>query len=377
MMSDVNASHKSHQYWMAKAIRLAKNGLYTTRQNPRVACVIVKDGRLLGEGFHAYAGEAHAEINALNGLQLSDVAASTVYVTLEPCAHTGKTPPCVDALIKAKPRQVVIAMQDPNPLVAGKSIAKLKQYGIGVVDGILENEAFELNKGFIKRMSSGLPYVRLKLAMSLDGKTALSNGESKWISGLESRQDVQKLRGQSCAILTGINTVISDDPSLNVRLTAAELSLKKDIQQPVRVVLDTHLKMPVTAKMLSLDGETWIFTSSNDAHKLKQLKDAGCVVFALSDSKQQLDLTQVMQILAKQGINEVHTECGPRLAGNLLKAQLVDEMLIYMAPKLLGAQAHSLLDFGALTQMDQALNVAIQNITSMGQDLKLQCKPLY
>lgn len=377
MMSDLNSSQKNHQYWMAKAILLAKHGLYTTRENPRVGCVIVKDGKLIGEGFHAYAGEPHAEINAINSIQLDDLNGSVFYVTLEPCAHTGKTPPCVDALIQAKPKQVVIAMQDPNPLVAGKSIAKLKQNKIEVIEGVLETEAFALNKGFIKRMTCGLPYIRLKMAMSLDGKTALKNGRSEWISGVESRKDVQKLRAQSCAILTGINTVISDDPSLNVRLTSTDLNLTKDIQQPVRVILDSGLKMPINAKMLSIEGKTWVFTTSNDANKVDQLKNAGCRVFQLSDNEQRLDVTQVMLTLAQLGVNEVHTECGSHLAGSLLKEQLVDEMVVYMAPKILGAQAQSLLDFGELTQMDQAIDVNIENITSIGQDLKLQFKPLY
>lgn len=377
MMSDLKASQKNHQYWMALAIRLAKKGIYTTRENPRVGCVIVKDQQLLGQGYHAYAGEAHAEINAINSMQTRDLVDSTFYVTLEPCAHTGKTPPCVEALIKAKPLLVVIAMQDPNPLVAGKSIAKLKEHGIKVIEGILEDEAFTLNKGFIKRMSCQQPFVRLKMAMSLDGKTALNNGQSEWISGAQSRLDVQKLRAQSCAILTGINTVVADDPSLNVRLKAKDLGLTKEIQQPIRVILDSQLKMPIDAKMLSLEGETWVFTSTNNDIKAQQLEEAGCVVFQLSENEKSLDLIQVMQVLAQQGINEVHTECGSKLAGGLLKAQLVDEMIVYMAPKLLGAQSKSLLDFGELTQMDQAIDVTIQDMTKIGQDLKLQCRPLY
>ncbi len=368
---------KNHQYWMAKAVQLAQKGLFTTRENPRVGCVIVKDDLLLGQGFHATAGEPHAEINAINSMLLADVKDSTVYVTLEPCAHTGKTPPCVDALIKAMPKQVVIAMQDPNPLVAGKSVTKLKKQGINVVEGILEAEAFALNKGFIKRMSCDLPYLRIKMAMSMDGKTALKNGQSEWISGVESRRDVQLLRAQSCAILTGINTVIADDPSLNVRLTSFELGIENLIQQPIRVILDSHLKMPLDAKMLSLEGETWVFTSTNDEHKSAQLEAAGCIVFQLSDNEQPLNLTQVMNVLAQQGINEVHTECGSRLAGGLLKAQLVDDMIVYMAPKFLGAQSQSLLDFGELTQMDQALDVTIEKVTTIGRDLKLQLKPLY
>ncbi len=377
MMSNLKKDTHDHQYWMSKAIQLAKKGLFTTRENPRVGCVIVKNNQLLGEGFHAYAGEVHAEINAINSMAFNNVADSSVYVTLEPCAHIGKTPPCVDALIKAKPKQVVIAMQDPNPLVAGKSVAKLKQHGIDVIEGVLEAEAFALNKGFIKRMSCDLPYLRLKMAMSLDGKTALKNGQSQWITGAEARQDVQKLRAQSCAILTGINTVIADDPSLNVRLNTDGFDLKRPIQQPVKVVLDSSLKMPLDAKMLALEGAIWVFTTTANAEKAKQLEDAGCVVYQLSDNERRLDLTQVLQVLAQQGINEVHTECGAQLAGSLLKAQLVDEMVVYLAPKLMGAQSRSLLDFGELTQMDQAIDVTIQKISTIGQDMKLQLKPLY
>lgn len=361
---------------MAQAIRLAEKGIYTTRTNPRVGCVIVKDDEVLGQGFHAYPGQPHAEINAIQDAQGTDLTGSTVYVTLEPCAHTGKTPPCVNAILNVKPKKVVIAMQDPNPLVSGKSIEQLKQHGIEIIVGVLEQQAFALNPGFIKRMSSQLPYVRLKMAMSLDGKTALKNGLSEWISGKQSRQDVQYLRARSCAIISGINTVLADDPSLNVRLTMQELGLDQEIQQPIRVVLDSKLQMPLNAKMLHIPGETWVFSCHKDVRKIALLEAKNCRVF-IQGRRDSLDLQQVMEALAKEGINEVHTECGSRLAGSLLNKQLVDEVIIYIAPKLLGAQAMGLVDFGELTQMDQALNINVKNVTQIGADIKLQCQPLY
>lgn len=368
---------KNHQYWMAQAIRLAQKGMFTTSPNPRVGCVIVKNNELIGQGYHAYQGQAHAEINALNSLASPDLAkGSCVYVSLEPCAHTGKTPPCVNALIEAQVKQVVIAMQDPNPLVAGKSISLLQEHQIEVTQGILEAEAFVLNAGFIKRMSSGLPFVRLKMAISADGKTALKNGNSAWITGEPARHDVQLLRARACAVLTGINTVLQDDPSLNVRLTAQQLGIER-VRQPIRVVLDSQLRLPLQAKMLDLDGDTWVFTVNSDAEKRQILEQQGVKVFLQSSDMKQLDLTQVLKTLAEQGINEIHTECGATLAGALLQQQLVDELYIYQAPKLLGHHAQGMVLWDELTQMDQALQLNLQNCSQIGEDLKLQYQPLY
>lgn len=368
----------NHQIWMAKAIRLAKKGLYTTRSNPRVGCVIVKDKKLIASGFHTYQGQAHAEINALNQLdKIEDAENSTFYVTLEPCAHHGKTPPCVEAVIKVKPKCVVIAMQDPNPLVSGKSIELFKQHNIEVIVGILEAEAFELNKGFIKRMSCGFPFIRLKMAMSFDAKTALKNGKSEWITSTNARNDVQYLRARSCAVLSSISTILADDPSLNVRLSSKQLNLEQDIQQPIRVILDSQLKISPKAHLFSLPGEIWLLTLSDDIEKIKQFYSDSCQVISMQSKDSQLDLIQVMTLLASKGINEIHTECGATLSGALLKHQLVDEMVVYMAPKLLGGEARSLLEWGELTQMDETLDLKISKVTSIGEDFKFQIKPLY
>jgi diaminohydroxyphosphoribosylaminopyrimidine deaminase/5-amino-6-(5-phosphoribosylamino)uracil reductase len=253
--------------YMLQAIRLAKKGWYTTEPNPRVGCVIVNSGKIVGEGWHQYAGQAHAEVNAL--AQAGDQSkGATVYVTLEPCSHTGKTPPCVDALIAAGVKKVFVAMMDPNPLVAGKGTKKLQAAGIETETGLLELQARDLNPGFIKRMESGRPFVRVKLAMSLDGRTAMASGESKWISSEASRHDVQCLRAESSAILTGIGTVLADDPSMNVRLNAEQLELEgMSNKQPKRLVLDSQFKMPIDAQIASLDGECIVFTSVNVENK--------------------------------------------------------------------------------------------------------------
>lgn len=370
-------STKNHHYWMAQAIRLAKQGLFTTSPNPRVGCVIVKNNELIGQGHHAYQGQPHAEINALNSLQSKDLAKdSTVYVTLEPCAHTGKTPPCVNALIDAQVNHVVIAMQDPNPLVAGKSVALLQSHHIEVTESILEAEAFELNAGFIKRMTMNLPFVRLKMAMSTDGKTALNNGCSEWVTGEAARKDVQYLRARACAVLTGINTVLRDNPSLNVRLTENELNVET-LRQPIRVVLDSQLRMPITAKMLKLAGETWLFTLNTDDQKQQLLEQKGVKIFTQTSQTNQLDLKKVLSTLAEQGINEIHTECGSTLAGGLIQQQLVDELIIYQAPKLLGHHAPGITLWDELTQMDQVIQLKLQQCSHIGADLKLQYQPLY
>ena len=261
IFTDTDARH------MARALELARRGLYTTDPNPRVGCVIAKDGKIVGEGFHARAGEPHAEINALRAAGAA-ARGATVYLTLEPCCHHGKTPPCTEALIAAGVARVVAAMQDPNPRVAGQGFAELKQAGIGNASGLMQSEAEVLNPGFISRMQRGRPFVRVKLAASLDGRTALANGESKWITGEPARADVQHWRARSSAILTGIGTVLADDPSLNVR--AFDVG-----RQPLRVVLDSQLQMSPKAKMLALPGATLVVTASNDAARAEALRQAG------------------------------------------------------------------------------------------------------
>lgn len=349
--------------YMARALNLAKNGLYTTSPNPRVGCVLVKNGQIIAEGWHIRAGQGHAEVEALK--QTSDAEDATAYVTLEPCSHHGRTPPCCNALIKAGIKKVVVAMQDPNPLVAGNGLKKLQAAGIEVVCGVLENDAKTLNRGFIKRMLTGKPFVRSKLAMSLDGRTAMANGESKWITSAESRQDVQYLRAESCAILTGINTVLADDPSLNVRLSDTE------VLQPLRVILDSQLKMPVTAKMASLTGETWLLTCSQNQQKKQDLEQVGFKVFQLPDKNNRVDLISVFDFLGQQQINEVLVEAGTILNGALLEADLVDEWVIYMATCVLGDNGRGLFTLPTVQSMTDKKVLQLKSVRQVGMDLKL------
>jgi len=367
--------------FMARAIQLAKKGQYTTHPNPRVGCVIVKGEQIIAEGFHQRAGEPHAEINALLQLQSKQLTAqgATAYVTLEPCSHTGKTPPCSNALIEADVARVVIAMQDPNPQVAGRGIEALKDAGILVEEGLLKQQARALNPGFIKRMEQGLPWVRVKLAMSLDGKTAMASGESQWITGDAARRDVQFMRAKADTILTGSGTVLADNPSLNIRLSAAELSIpnKKDlitdpVNQPTKVILDTHLKMPLDAKLLGVKGNTIICTNSQEKRLIKAFQSQGAEVLTfVKGENNRLPLKSILQTLAKRDFNEVHVEAGATLCGALIQAQLVDEIIIYMAPKLMGGDARSLLNFSGLDSMADNVNLNISDIRRVGKDWRI------
>jgi diaminohydroxyphosphoribosylaminopyrimidine deaminase/5-amino-6-(5-phosphoribosylamino)uracil reductase len=348
--------------YMAQALKLAERGKYTTDPNPRVGCVLVKDGKVIAEGWHVEAGLGHAEVNALR--QINDAKGATAYVTLEPCSHTGKTGPCCEALIEAEIDRVVVAMQDPNPLVAGRGIKKMQDAGSQIDCGVLQADAEELNKGFIKRMTTGLPFVRSKMAMSLDGRTAMASGESKWITSAESRADVQRLRAESSAILTGINTVLADDPSLNVRLDEA-------VVQPIRVILDSDLKMPLNSKVQSLSGESWILTCSTDKQKTTDLEKSGFKVFQLDGQKGRLDLNAVMVLLGQQQINNVLVEAGAILNGALLDANLVDEWLVYMAPCILGDQGRGLFHLSGLQQMADKKQLNMTAVRQVGADLKL------
>lgn len=367
----------NHQFWMSKALRQAQKGFYSTHPNPRVGCLIVRDGKLLSQGYHEYPGGPHAEINALNNLA-KDAHGATVYVTLEPCSHTGKTPPCADALIEAKPDTVVIAMLDPNPLVSGRGIEKLKQSGINVITGVLETEARLLNAGFIKRMSHSLPFVRIKMGMSLDGRTALSNGLSQWITGAEARQDVQFLRAASSAILSTANTVMQDDASLNVRLSSEQLSQQVAVRQPVRVVIDNDLNLTGKEKLFQLDGEIFIFTTCTDKKALSRFNNRQVKVVVLeSDSSNQVNLEQLMSSLAELEINEIHTECGSVLAGALIQQKLVDEIVLYVAPDLLGNQAQGLFELGDINIMSDKIQLSITDVRMIGRDIKLIAKPQF
>lgn len=359
-------SARQDAVYMARALNLAKRGLYTTNPNPRVGCVLVRNDVIIGEGWHVKAGLGHAEIEALKDVH--DAKGATAYVTLEPCSHQGRTPPCCDALIKAGVTRVVAAMQDPNPLVAGRGLEKLKAAGINVVCGVLEEDALALNRGFVKRMTKNRPFVRSKLAMSLDGRTAMASGESKWITSPEARADVHKLRAESSAILTGINTVLADDPALTARVDM-------DVVQPVRIVLDSQLKMPITAHMASLPGRNLILTCSHDKMKQQSLEKAGFEVYRLADKNGRLDLHEVMTFLAWQQINEVLVEAGSILNGALLAEGLVDEYMIYMAPCILGDQGRGLFHMPGLQQMADRKNLKLCDIRQISQDLKLILAP--
>lgn len=364
---------------MARAIQLARKGCYTCHPNPCVGCVIVRDGEAVGEGFHASAGEPHAEPNAL--MAANNLAqGATAYVSLEPCCHHGKTPPCTEALIKAGISRVVIAMQDPNPQVAGKGIKQLEQAGIQVDTGLLETEVQELNPGFIKRMRAGLPYLRCKLAMSLDGRTAMASGESKWITSAAARRDVHRLRALSSAVMTGVETVIADDASLNVRLAPEELQElginAKSPPSPLRVVLDSKLRTPPEAKILTLPGETLILCVVDADKRRAALESAGAKVVLMPECDGRIDLRAALEYLAEQEINEVLLEAGSQLAGSVLQAGLIDEMVIYMAPHLMGDGAKGLFHIPGLERMQERIGLSVSDIRAVGQDWRITAKPV-
>lgn len=359
--------------WMAVALRLAEQGLHTTQPNPRVGCVIIKDNQVVGQGAHLKAGESHAEIFALKAAGMLAKGAD-LYVTLEPCSHFGRTPPCVESVIAASPKRVIIAMQDPNPLVAGRGIAALRAQGIEVIVGVMEKEAYALNSGFVSRMQRGLPYVRCKIAASLDGRTALSNGKSQWITGKDARQDVQHWRARSCAVLTGIGTVLADDPGMTVRLPEA-------VRQPMRVVVDSHLQMPVRSKMLDADllkhSPVLIAYTADKYHRADDLKAAGAVLVQFPKDDGRVDLRALLTHLAQQDVNDVLLEAGARLNGAFLDAQLVDEFIFYYAPKLMGADAKAMFALPELTVMEQTIDLAVLDIRQVGSDIRIQAQPVY
>ncbi len=368
------------QAFMAEALQLATKGLYTTRTNPRVGCVIVKDNTIIGRGYHVTTGGPHAEVVALESCNSAGNSAegATVYVNLEPCSHTGKTPPCVEALIAAKVSRVVAAILDPNPLVQGKGISQLQDHGIETKTNILANEAAELNKGFIKRMQNNQPYVTVKSAISLDGKTALSSGESKWISCEASRNDVQKLRARNCAIMTGINTVIADDPNLTVRMTSSELDVRGNISQPKRVILDTNLRVSLDAKVLQNGDEVIIYTCADENDKSIALKkNMNVEVVQTVKTNNHVDLEFVMNDLAQRGFNEVLIEAGTTLVGSVLENQLVDEMVVYMAPHMMGNASRGIADLNFIQKMQDRIKFDFSQVRKIGSDLRLELKPDY
>jgi diaminohydroxyphosphoribosylaminopyrimidine deaminase/5-amino-6-(5-phosphoribosylamino)uracil reductase len=339
-------------------------GLNTTTPNPRVGCVLVKDGHVIGEGWHEKAGGPHAEANAL--LQAGDAArGATAYVNLEPCSHFGRTPPCADALIAAGVTRVVAAMEDPNPQVAGEGMDKLRSAGVEAKVGLMVAEATELNIGFVARMNRGRPWLRLKVAASLDGKTALNNGKSQWITGVDARRDAHAWRGRSCAILTGIGTVRDDDPSLTVRDVPCT-------RQPLRVVTDSRLDISSTAKLL--DGGALIFSALDDAAKTGLLREKGVEVIALPNAAGKVDLAGMLMELGRRGINELLVEGGGRLNGALLAGGLVDELLIYQAPIVLGDKAQGMFDLPELTDLAGARRLKIVERRAVGADSFLRAR---
>jgi diaminohydroxyphosphoribosylaminopyrimidine deaminase/5-amino-6-(5-phosphoribosylamino)uracil reductase len=346
------------------ALQWASKGIFTTTPNPRVGCVIVKGNQVIGEGYTQPAGQAHAEVQALNDAARRgfDVRGATVYVTLEPCSHYGRTPPCADTLIRAGVARVVAAIADPNPLVAGQGMAKLADAGIEVVCGVLEDDAREMNIGFFSRMQRGKPWVRMKAAASLDGKTALHNGHSQWITSQAARDDGHWWRARACAILTGIGTVAEDDPQLNVRAVGTP-------RQPRRIVVDSHLQINPDARILA-GGGTWIVAARSDPEKEARLRDRGADIIILPNAHGKVDLPALMQELGKRQINELHVEAGFKLNGSLIREGCVDELLLYFAPTLLG-DAQGLFDLNALATLEGRRRLSFHEIKQIGADLRI------
>ncbi len=349
---------------MARALRLAERGRYTAHPNPVVGCVLVNDGKVIGEGFHEKTGEAHAEVNALQQAG-SDARDSTAYVTLEPCAHHGKTPPCAEALIKAGVSKVIAAMQDPNQAVAGQGLQTLSAAGIEVQVGLMRTVAAALNRGFLKRVTEQRPFVRLKLAASIDGAIAMSSGESQWITGPEARADVQRLRARCGAVMTGIGTVLADDPSLNVRAADIETGGL----QPVRVVLDSDLRMPIAAGMLTLPGTTLLCCIGEPDASALHNTNADVVSFPAVDGRVSVDA--VLQELAVRGVNDVLVETGPGLAGHLLDKGFVDELVIYQAPHIMGSQTMGLVDTPTWSSLADRKTLTISDVRRIGADTRI------
>ncbi|MCF8178885.1 MAG: bifunctional diaminohydroxyphosphoribosylaminopyrimidine deaminase/5-amino-6-(5-phosphoribosylamino)uracil reductase RibD [Sulfuritalea sp.] len=362
----MNFSSADHSF-MARALQLARRGLNSTHPNPRVGCVIVKDGRIIGEGWHERAGLPHAEINALQKVGAGDTASqATAYVSLEPCSHFGRTPPCADALIKAGVARVVAAMLDPNPQVAGQGLARLSAAGVEVACGLLEAEATELNIGFISRMTRGRPWLRLKVATSLDGKTALNNGVSQWITGPDARRDAHGWRARSCAVLTGIGTVKDDNPRLTVREVAT-------LRQPLRIVIDSRLETPLDAAVLE-GGNVLIAAAHDDADRAAALRARGAGIVILPNAQGKVALADLLQELGRRGINEVLAEAGTKLNGSLLREACVDELLIYQAPILIGDSARGMFGLAELTELSGSKRLNILERRVVGADFRIRAR---
>ncbi len=362
--------------WMARALRLAQRGLYTTDPNPRVGCVVVRDGQVVGEGFHARVGEPHAEVAAL-GMAGAAAAGATVYVTLEPCCHHGRTPPCTDALIDAGVARVVYALRDPNPRVSGRGAGHLAEAGITVerLDASAP-EARALNIGFVKRMATGRPWIRVKLAMSLDGRTALASGESRWITGPDARTDVHRWRARASCILTGRGTVAADDPALTVRLPEEEAPATT--RSPWIAILDSGLTMPPTARLFDLHERVAVFTLAPDGEAATALQARGAEIVGLPGDRDGhgVDPASLFAELGRREVNEVHVEAGPTLCGRLLETGYVDELIVYMAPQVLGDSARGLFAMTPLASMAERTRLHLREVRHVGGDLRIHALPL-
>ncbi|WP_353220144.1 bifunctional diaminohydroxyphosphoribosylaminopyrimidine deaminase/5-amino-6-(5-phosphoribosylamino)uracil reductase RibD [Salinisphaera sp. S4-8] len=369
-MSTTPVRQAVHAYFMQRAIELARRGWYTTRPNPRVGCVIVRGETVIGEGWHERAGEDHAEKAALADVERrgDNARGATVYVTLEPCSHTGRTAPCVDALIGAGAAQVIVGATDPNPKVNGQGIARLRDAGIEVIADVVADRCRALNPGFEKRMREGRPRVRVKLAMSLDGRTAAADGSSQWITGDVARDDVHRLRAESGAVMVGRGTQQADDPGLNVRL-------KGEWPQPLAVVLDTHLAMSASARLFETAAGVLVYTASGDRARIDALEQAGAQVVSIDTHDDRVDLDAVLANLGQREINDVLVESGPQLAGALAEAGLVDEYVIYMAPKLLGDGGRGLLHMPRIGSIADARQLAIDTVEPVGADWRITARP--
>lgn len=365
------------EFYMARAFELARLGRFTTTPNPNVGCVIVRDGEIVGEGYHLRAGEPHAEVHALR-MAGERARGATAYVTLEPCSHHGRTPPCADALVAAGVARVVAAMQDPNPEVAGRGLYKLQQAGIDVRHGLMLSDAEAVNPGFLKRMRTGFPYVQLKLGASLDGRTAMASGESQWITSPQARQDVQRLRAQSAAILSTSATVLADDPSLTVRwdeLDAATQSLypRENLRQPLRIILDSRNRVTPQHRVVRAPGATWLARLQPDDRSWPQ--DVEQLTFPAHGGG--VDLVVMMMQLAKRQVNSIWVEAGAALSGALLQAGLVDELILYIAPKLMGDNGRGLCQLPGLERLADAPEFVFSEVRQIGPDLRLRLKPKY
>jgi diaminohydroxyphosphoribosylaminopyrimidine deaminase/5-amino-6-(5-phosphoribosylamino)uracil reductase len=351
--------------FMARALRLAERGLFTTTPNPRVGAIVVRGDEIVGEGFHERAGEAHAEVNALRAAG-ARAEGATVYVTLEPCVHHGRTPPCVDALLAAKVKRVVVAMGDPNPKVSGRGFAALRAAGVEVDSDLLEDEARELNVGFVSRMTRGRPWVRLKVAATLDARTALANGESQWITGEAARRDGHRWRARACAILTGIGTVRDDDPRLTVRDVETP-------RQPLRVLVDSRLEVPLTARLLD-GGNLLVAAAIEDRAKAAALQDRGAEVVVLPNASGKVELEDLVRELGRRALNEIHVEAGFKLNGSLVAAGVVDELLVYIAPKVLGDSARGMFNLPGVERLADARRLRLTDVTRIGEDVRVRAR---